>query len=91
MTNVFESMKDLFTPQAADEQQNPLHVGEVMHAWVLLTLIEEGLTVYQQSLNTTKDVELIHALRRRTTGFYRYCRAVTFFFKERRYIPATCV
>lgn len=63
MTNVFESMKDLFTPQAADQQQNPLHVGEVTHAWVLLTLIEEGLTVYQQSLNTTKDDELIHAFR----------------------------
>jgi hypothetical protein len=63
MTNVFESMKDLFTVDAVDKQQNPLHVGEVTHVWVLVTLIEEGLTVYQQSLNTTKDDELIHALR----------------------------
>lgn len=62
MTNVFESMKDLFAPLVDNEDKNPLHIGEVTHFWLLLTLIEEGLGLYQLALNTTKDEQLIHAL-----------------------------
>ena len=63
MTNFFESMKDIFTPMDGEGQESsPLHIGEVTFFWVLLTLLEEGLAVYQLGLNTTTDSQLIHAL-----------------------------
>lgn len=62
MTNIFESLKDLFTPMADNERKNPLHIGEVNHFWLLLTLIEEGIMIFQLALNTTTDDQLMHAL-----------------------------
>ncbi|MDN3015317.1 DUF3231 family protein [Paenibacillus sp. BSR1-1] len=61
MTNIFESIKDLFAPLVDGEEKKPLHTGEVTNLWVLLTLLEEGLIVYQLGLNTTKDDQLVHA------------------------------
>ncbi len=63
MANFFESIKDMFEPFVDGEEKNPLHVGEVMNLWLLLTLFEEGLTVYQIGLNTTVDQQLQHALK----------------------------
>jgi len=63
MTNILESIKDLFSPLLENEEKSPLHIGEVMNFWLLLTLIQEGLDVYQLGLNTTQDDQLIHALK----------------------------
>ncbi|PKR85016.1 DUF3231 family protein [Heyndrickxia camelliae] len=63
MTNLFESTKDYLKTLVDHEEKNPLHVGEVNHMWVLLTMMEEGIGVYQTGLNTTNDDDLIHAIR----------------------------
>lgn len=62
MTNIFESFKDFISP-LMDNEKHPLHVGEVSSFWMLLTMFEEGVALYQTSLNTTNDKELIHVLK----------------------------
>ncbi|MBS4174910.1 DUF3231 family protein [Bacillus sp. FJAT-49736] len=61
MTNLFESALNHFQTLIDRENKNPLHVGEVTNLWVLLTMIEEGICIYQIGLNTTTDADLIHA------------------------------
>jgi len=63
MTNLFESTTDYLKTLVDHEEKNPLHVGEVNCLWVLLTMIEEGIGLYQIGLNTTNDDDLIHALK----------------------------
>ncbi|MFD0694163.1 DUF3231 family protein [Paenibacillus sp. GCM10027628] len=45
-----------------EEPVPPLHVGEVMSLWTLLTIYEEGQIIYKIALNTTSDPELRHAI-----------------------------
>ncbi|KHD84178.1 DUF3231 family protein [Bacillus ginsengihumi] len=63
MTNIFESLKDFISP-LIDNEKNPLHVGEVSNLWILLTMLEDGISLYQTSLNTSKDGELLHTLEK---------------------------
>jgi hypothetical protein len=63
MTNLFESIKVFLFPHDNYDKKYPLHVGEVTNLWILLTMLEEGLTLYQTSLNTTMDDELIRTLQ----------------------------
>ncbi|GKU82947.1 DUF3231 family protein [Niallia sp. NCCP-28] len=63
MTNIFESFKDFVFPYENYDKKYPLHTGEVTNFWLLLTMLEEGITFYQIALNTTKDEELRHVLQ----------------------------
>jgi len=63
MTNIFESLKDFIFPYASYDKNYPLHTGEVTNFWLLLTMLEEGIPLYQIALNTTKDAELRHVLQ----------------------------
>lgn len=63
MTNIFEALKDFIVPIIDNKEKTPLHVGEVADFWMLLTMLEEGVSIYQLALNTTIDDELIHALK----------------------------
>ncbi|MFF2448080.1 DUF3231 family protein [Neobacillus sp. NPDC058068] len=83
MTNLLEAIKDYLAPLVDGEPKKPLHVGEVNNLWLLLTLLEEGLAVYQLGLNTTTDKQLIHAL---TNGQEESIKTIeqirNFFIKE---------
>lgn len=80
MTNIFESLKDLFTPMADDERKNPLYIGEVTHFWLLLTLIEEGIMIFQLALNTTTDDQLMHALSNGHPSAKEVCQRLRNYF-----------
>ncbi|WP_040209347.1 DUF3231 family protein [Neobacillus jeddahensis] len=89
MTNMFESMKDLFVPIVDGMDKHPLHIGEVSHLWLLLTLIEEGIIVYQLGLNTTTDPDLIHALTNGEQSAKEVAKRLrNFFIKEGVPLPA---
>ncbi|KQL50727.1 hypothetical protein AN964_24180 [Heyndrickxia shackletonii] len=82
MTNLFESTKDFFKTLIDCEEKNPLHVGEVNSLWVLLTMLEEGISVYQIGLNTTNDDDLIHALKNGEQSSKAISNQLRTFFKK---------
>ncbi|MEK3720655.1 DUF3231 family protein [Paenibacillus sp. FSL H8-0034] len=57
-----DTIKSMFGSLMDEEPVPPLHVGEVMSLWMLLTIYEEGQIVYKVALNTTTDPELRHAI-----------------------------
>lgn len=63
MTNLLESLANLLGSLIDDEPKPPLHAGEVMALWTLLTIYQEGQLIYQIALNTTPDQELRHAAK----------------------------
>lgn len=63
MTNIIESLKTLIGSLTDEEPMPPLHVGEVMHIWTLLTMYSEGQMFYEVAQNTTTDPELLHAVK----------------------------
>ncbi|WP_335869541.1 DUF3231 family protein [Bacillus sp. 2205SS5-2] len=62
MVNPFEALWDTIKPMVDEEPKPPLHVGEVMNLWTVLTIFEEAHSIYISSLNMTTDEELTHAL-----------------------------
>ncbi|MGX1192059.1 DUF3231 family protein [Metabacillus sp. SLBN-84] len=56
---VYETIKNMIKLSADGEPKTPLHVGEVMALWTLLTLMEEAVVFYGVFLNTTTDTELV--------------------------------
>ncbi|CAG7657467.1 DUF3231 family protein [Paenibacillus allorhizosphaerae] len=62
MTTIWDTIKSMFGSLTDEEPKPPLHVGEVMSLWTLLTIYEEGQLVYKIALNTTTDPELRHAI-----------------------------
>lgn len=63
MINPFEAVWDMMKGNMDNEPKAPLHVGEVMNLWTLLTIFEDAHAVYIAALNTTTDDELIHAIK----------------------------
>lgn len=62
LTNIFESLKDFLKPLVDNNNKKPLHTGEVTNHWLLLTLLEEGVSLYEMGMNTTNNNELLDAL-----------------------------
>ncbi|CAG7652819.1 hypothetical protein PAESOLCIP111_06643 [Paenibacillus solanacearum] len=62
MTTIWDTVKSMLGSLTDEEPKPPLHVGEVMSLWTLLTIYEEGQLVYEVALNTTTDPELRHAV-----------------------------
>ncbi|BFT69428.1 DUF3231 family protein [Paenibacillus sp. P36] len=62
MTTFWDAIKSVLGSLLDEEPVPPLHVGEVMTLWTLLTIYEEGQVIYKIALNTTTDAELRHAV-----------------------------
>jgi hypothetical protein len=62
MTTIWDAIKSIIGSITDEEPVPPLHVGEVMSLWMLLTIYEEGQVIYKIALNTTTDPELRHAV-----------------------------
>ncbi|NHN35252.1 DUF3231 family protein [Paenibacillus agricola] len=62
MTTIWDAIKSIYGSLTDEEPVPPLHVGEVMSLWMLLTIYEEGQIIYKVALNTTTDPELKHAV-----------------------------
>lgn len=84
MTNVFESAKDYFKTIVDNEDKIPFHIGEVTNFWILLTMIEDGIAIYQMGLNTTNDDDLIHTLKNGEQSSKVTATNLRIFFKKRR-------
>lgn len=63
MLNPLEAILDTIKTMFDNEPKSPLHVGEVMSLWTMLTIFEEAHSIYIAALNMTTDDELIHALK----------------------------
>ncbi|KEZ52013.1 DUF3231 family protein [Metabacillus indicus] len=68
MIKVIETIKSMIKLSADGEPKAPLHVGEVMALWTLLTLMEEAVVFYGVFLNTTTDEELIKMIEEAKTA-----------------------
>lgn len=62
MTRLLESIASVVKAFTDEEPKPPLHVGEVMTLWTMLTIFQEAHAGYVIGLNTTTDPELKHAL-----------------------------
>lgn len=62
MTSVWDAVKSVVGSLTDEEPQPPLHIGEAMMLWAMLTLYEEGQVIYKMCTNTSADPELKHAI-----------------------------
>ncbi|QRG66685.1 DUF3231 family protein [Brevibacillus choshinensis] len=56
--NILESAIDTFKTMTDQDEDQPLHVGEVMGCWIYLTGLELAKATVQAAINTTTDHEL---------------------------------
>ncbi|MDO7786548.1 DUF3231 family protein [Desulforamulus aquiferis] len=70
MTTIMEAAKGILSTYVDDEPKSPIHVGEVMNLWTYHTVLTEINRFVEMSLNTTRDDELVVALK----NSYNDCR-----------------
>jgi hypothetical protein len=58
MVNVLETAIDSIQSLINQENNQPLHVGEVMGCWIYLAGLELAKTTVQSAINSTNDAEL---------------------------------
>ncbi|GAE29961.1 DUF3231 family protein [Alkalihalobacillus hemicellulosilyticus] len=58
MLNVLETFLDSMKSTAVQDEDQPLHVGEVMACWIYLAGLELAKVAVQAGINTTTDNEL---------------------------------
>lgn len=58
MTNFFETVMDAMKSYTTQDEDQPLHVGEVMSCWIYLAGLELAKVSVQAGINTTTDDEL---------------------------------
>jgi hypothetical protein len=81
LTSIFDSFKSLIGSLTDEEPKPPLHTGEVMSLWTLLTVYQEGQMIYNVALNTTQDPELLHAVHNAVKESRECIHALEQFFK----------
>ncbi|RYD05227.1 hypothetical protein N752_10555 [Desulforamulus aquiferis] len=69
MTTIMEAAKGILSTYVDDEPK-AIHVGEVMNLWTYHTVLTEINRFVEMSLNTTRDDELVVALK----NSYNDCR-----------------
>lgn len=63
MTNIFDSIKDIFINDSLGDNKEPLHIGEVMDLWTYYGMLSESNRFVEVGLNTTSDGDLIKLLK----------------------------
>ncbi|OAS82818.1 MULTISPECIES: DUF3231 family protein [Metabacillus] len=58
MVNVWETVMDAMKSMTVQDEDQPLHVGEVMACWIYLAGLELAKVSVQSAINTTDDDEL---------------------------------
>ncbi|MET3696564.1 uncharacterized protein DUF3231 [Bacillus oleivorans] len=58
MIKIWETIMDAIKSQSVQDEDQPLHVGEVMACWIYLAGLELAKVSVQAGLNTTTDDEL---------------------------------
>ena len=58
MVNILETVMDAMKSMTVQDEDQPLHVGEVMACWVYLAGLELAKVSVQTGINTTTDDEL---------------------------------
>lgn len=58
MVNILETVMDAMKSLTVQDENQPLHVGEVMSCWIYLAGLELAKTSVQAAINTTTDEEL---------------------------------
>jgi Protein of unknown function (DUF3231) len=58
MVNILETFMDAMKSLTAQDENQPLHVGEVMSCWIYLAGLELAKATVQAGINTTTDDEL---------------------------------
>jgi hypothetical protein len=58
MENIFETVMDAMKSLTVQDEDQPLHVGEVMSCWMYLAGLEIAKVSVQEGINTTTDDEL---------------------------------
>lgn len=58
MVNVWETVMDAMKSMTVQDEEQPLHVGEVMACWIYLAGLELAKVSVQAAINTTDDNEL---------------------------------
>ncbi|MFT4413780.1 DUF3231 family protein [Fredinandcohnia humi] len=58
MVNILETILDAMKTMTVQDEEQPLHVGEVMACWIYLTGLELAKVSVQVGINTTTDEEL---------------------------------
>ncbi|MGM0877783.1 MAG: DUF3231 family protein [Bacillota bacterium] len=58
MVNILESVIDAIKSITVQDENQPLHVGEVMSCWIYLAGLELAKVSVQTAINTTTDEEL---------------------------------
>lgn len=58
MVNIFETIVDSIKSFTDQDEDQPLHVGEVMSCWIYLEGLELAKVSVQSGINTTMDQEL---------------------------------
>ncbi|MBD0379649.1 DUF3231 family protein [Paenibacillus sedimenti] len=58
MVNILETTLDYIKSMTAQDEDQPLHVGEVMGCWIYLAGLELAKVTVQAGINTTSDHEL---------------------------------
>jgi Protein of unknown function (DUF3231) len=63
LVNIFETILDGIKSITDQDENQPLHVGEVMSCWIYLEGLEIAKVSVQAALNTTTDEELLAILK----------------------------
>jgi hypothetical protein len=58
MVNIMETIMDAMKSLTVQDEDQPLHVGEVMACWIYLAGLELAKVTVQAGINTTTDEEL---------------------------------
>lgn len=88
--NLLESIAAVVKSFTDEEPKLPLHVGEVMTLWTMLTLLQEAVAGYIVGLNTTTDPQLKHALSQAMEESKRDIRTIKeFLMREGVPLPPT--
>lgn len=58
MVNILETVMDALKSMVVQDEEQPLHVGEVMSCWIYLAGLELAKVSVQAGINTTTDNEL---------------------------------